>query len=64
MTELAKLRTRFEQVARGRSVFVTFESNDFLLAVDYQVAFDAETNTFKVVLRRGGCFEGATRLLA
>ncbi len=60
---MMELETRFASVARGRSVFVTFEPKDFILALDYHVAFMAETNTFEVILRRGGCFEGAYRCI-
>ena len=58
-----ELRDRFAGVARGRDAIVTFEPKDFVLALDYQVAFRAETSTFDVVLRRGGCFEGAYRCI-
>ena len=58
-----ELETRFASVARGRSVSVTFEPKDSLLALDFTVAFQPETSTFEVVLRRGGCFEGAYRCI-
>jgi hypothetical protein len=58
-----ELESRFGNVARGRAVSVTFEPKDFILALDYKVSFRAETNTFDVVLRRGGCFEGAYRCI-
>jgi hypothetical protein len=54
---------RFEKVARGRTVLVEFEPRDSLLTPDYQVGFLPETNAFQVILRRGGCFEGAYRCL-
>jgi len=57
------LEVRFAGVARGRAVSVRFESRGFIVAYDYRVAFDAEANAFKVVLRRGGCFEGAYRCI-
>jgi hypothetical protein len=58
-----ELETRFASVARGRVVSVTFEPKDFILARDFTVAFQPETSTFEVVLRRGGCFEGAYRCI-
>ena len=58
-----ELEARFGKVARGRAVIVRFEPKDFILALDYQVAFRAESNTFDVLLRRGGCFEGAYRCI-
>lgn len=61
--ELEELETRFRNVARGRDAFVRFEPKDFILALDYEVAFQAETNTFEINLRRGGCFEGAYRCI-
>jgi|SRR5215813_10299817 len=58
-----QLESRFACVARGRTVSVRFEPKDFILADDYHVAFNATTDTFEVVLRRGGCFEGAYRCI-
>src|SRR2546426_9812832 len=58
-----ELQYRFAMAARGRDVLVRFARKDFVLALDYQVKFDASTNTFEVVLRRGGCFEGAYRCI-
>jgi hypothetical protein len=60
---MMELETRFKGVARGRRVSVKFEAKGFLLAYDYWVGFEAETNTFNVVLRDGGCFEGAYRCI-
>ena len=57
------LEARFAKVSRGRPVFVKFDSQDFLFASDFQVAFKEDGNKFDVVLRRGGCFEGAYRCL-
>ncbi len=60
---MVELEGRFAGVARGRTVSVRFEPKDFIRALDYQVSFKAETNTFEVLLRRGGCFEGAYRCI-
>src|SRR5262245_32178290 len=60
---MMELETRFKGVARGRSVSVEFESKYSLLGFDYQVAFEEKTNTFKVVLRHNGRFEGAYRCI-
>jgi hypothetical protein len=58
---IQELEARFRAVALDRAVSVRFEPRDFILAIDYQVAFQPEANTFDVVLGRGGCFEGAYR---
>ena len=63
MSELGALGGRFGTVTRGRKVSVTFEPQDLTFALDYKVAFEEETNTFDVVLRRSGCFEGAYRCI-
>jgi hypothetical protein len=60
---MIELETRFTGVARSRSVSVKFQSKGSIGALDYHVAFKAKTNTFKVVLRRDGCFEGAYRCI-
>ena len=58
-----ELEARFGNAARGRAVIVRFESNAFILALDYEVVFRVESNTFDVLLIRGGCFEGAYRCI-
>jgi len=63
MDELGELQARFENVARGRTISVRFEPKDFILALDYEATYGPEANTFNVVLRRGGCFEGAYRCI-
>lgn len=63
MSDVRDLEARFAKVSRGRNVFVRFERTDSLLLKDYQVAFDQQTSAFNVVLRRGGCFEGAYRCI-
>jgi len=60
---MIELEARFAKAARGRTVAVRFEPKDFILANDYQVDFKADTKGFEVVLRRGGCFEGAYRCI-
>jgi hypothetical protein len=40
---------------------VRFERKDSIFAFDYTVVFKAEMASFEVILRRGGCFEGAYR---
>jgi hypothetical protein len=61
--ELSALEMRLAAVARGRAVSVTYEEQDFIMALDYKVAFDQGRNAFDVLLRRGSCFEGAYRCL-
>lgn len=58
-----ELQARFECVSRRRPVTVRFEPKDFIFALDCRVTYSPETNTFDVVLRRGGCFEGAYRCI-
>lgn len=66
---MSELEARFGNVARGRTVSVEFDPklpvSDFPeeSPYDYQVAFSPETNTFRVGLRRRGCFEGAYRCI-
>ena len=60
---MSELESRFGKAARGRAVSVRPEPKHFLLARDYQVRFDADTNSFEVVLRPDGCFEGAYRCI-
>lgn len=55
------LAVRFRGAARGRPVAVRFEPTDFALALDWRVTFRPETDSFDVMIRRGGCFEGAYR---
>lgn len=58
-----KLVERFSNVARGRTVSVSFEAEDAPWLDDYHVRFKADTNTIEVVFRRGGLFEGAYRVV-
>lgn len=58
-----ELETRFALAARGRDVSVRLEAEDSILALDYSVAFKKEANSFEVLLRNGGCFEGAYRCI-
>ncbi|HEX5438959.1 MAG TPA: hypothetical protein VFW98_17540 [Gemmatimonadaceae bacterium] len=60
---MSELETRFGKVARGRAVSVTDEPHDSILAYDYHVRYSSETNTFHVLLRRGGYFDGAYRCI-
>lgn len=58
---MSDLQVRLERVSRGRPVSVTVDPMDVVFAPDYNVSFQEDSNSFEVVLRRGGCFEGAYR---
>ena len=57
------LAERLSRYSRGRTVEAHFEDQDSILALDYIVSYEPGSDTFHVVCRRGGCFEGAYRCL-
>src|SRR5207249_2351992 len=60
---IAELRERFRRVAGRRDVDLRYETAGRLFSYDYQVVYDEETAIFRVMLKPGGCFEGAYRFI-
>jgi hypothetical protein len=60
---MPELSARLRRFSRGRPVDAHFENQDFILALDYTVSYDCSSDSFRVLCRKGGCFEGAYRCL-